>query len=73
MISGVLASAGITVVSNFDPRHDEFAVAQSIMNLSGVDVYVSQDQFDQAKRVLTEARASGRAFEADRADDPNGL
>ena len=71
VISGLLASAGITVVSNLDLRNDEFAMAQSLMNLTGVDVYVAEEELDEAKRVLADARDSGQVLEAESVQDPD--
>jgi hypothetical protein len=68
VIVAVLASEGIKGFNSGGNLMDEFAVAQVLLNLQGVDVFVSADSRDAANQALEAAREVGKFIEGDSDD-----
>ena len=69
VLIGILDEAGIRAYRLGGQLTDEFAMSQQMMGLQGVRVYVPEPRLEEARRVLEEADAQGRALQED-SDDP---
>ncbi|MCC6669599.1 MAG: hypothetical protein IT458_00945 [Planctomycetes bacterium] len=59
IVLGVLEEAGIKAWVEEPMRQDEFAVAQRLMNLEGVSVWVGAPDLPMAQKAILEARSAG--------------